>query len=88
MKIEKQLLSVKEIMLITGWSKALTYKLINKNKLRAVPTNSEEKLLPIRVEISELEKLIKGVPEEEDTSLDLHTQHIKEIAADRAFSEI
>jgi hypothetical protein len=56
----KRLLSVKEIMEITGWSKAFAYKLIDSNKLPAIPTNSEEKLLPIRVEISELEKLIKG----------------------------
>ena len=64
MKIEKQLLSTKEIMIITGWSKAFTYKLIEKNKLRAIPTNSKENLLPIRVEMTELEKLIKGVPED------------------------
>ena len=52
MKIEKQLLSTKEIMIITGWSKAFTYKLIEKNKLRAIPTNSKENLLPIRVEMT------------------------------------
>jgi hypothetical protein len=60
MQVSKKLLSVREIMEITGWSKAFAYKLIDSNKLRAIPTNSDEKLLPIRVEISELEKLIKG----------------------------
>jgi len=48
----------------SGWSKAFTYKLIEKNKLKAIPTNSKENLLPIRVEMTELEKLIKGVPED------------------------
>ncbi len=60
MNIGKQLLSVREIMQITGWSKAFTYKLIDSNKLSAIPTNSDENLLPIRVEATELEKLIKG----------------------------
>jgi len=88
MKIEQQLLSVKEIMKITGWSKAFTYKLVDMNKLRAIPTNSKENLLPIRVEISELEKFIKGVPEEEVDSKAIYYEHIKEIAADRAFREL
>jgi len=60
MQISKQLLSVREIMEITGWSKAFTYKLIDSNRLSAIPTNSEDNLLPIRVEATELEKLIKG----------------------------
>jgi hypothetical protein len=60
MQISKQLLSVREIMEITGWSKAFTYKLIDSCRLSAIPTNSEENLHPIRVEATELEKLIKG----------------------------
>ena len=60
MQISKQLLSVREIMEITGWSKAFTYQLIDSNRLSAIPTNSEDNLLPIRVEATELEKLIKG----------------------------
>ena len=47
-------------MEITGWSKAFTYKLIDSNRLSAIPTNSNENLHPIRVEATELEKLIKG----------------------------
>ncbi len=58
--IEMQLLSVKDVMDITGWSKAHTYNLINSGVLNAVPTNSVKKLKPIRIEQEELHKLIKG----------------------------
>ena len=58
--IEMQLLSVKDVMDITGWSKAHTYNLINSGVLNAVPTNSAKKLKPIRIEQEELHKLIKG----------------------------
>ena len=60
MQISKQLLSVREIMEITGWSKAFTYKLIDSNRLSAIPTNSKDNLFPVRVEVIQLEKLIKG----------------------------
>lgn len=58
--IEMRLLSVKDVMDITGWSKAHTYKMINSGVLNAVPTNSVKKLKPIRIEQEELHKLIKG----------------------------
>lgn len=58
--IEKMLLSVKEIKELTGWSIPHIYRLIDNKQLRAVPTNSDVVMKPIRVEKSELQNFIKG----------------------------
>jgi len=56
----EELLTVRDIMAITKWSKAYTYKIIDEGKLRAVPLHQEENLLPIRVPISELSQFLFG----------------------------
>jgi len=58
--IEKMLLSVREIKDITGWSIPHIYRLIENKELRAVPTNSDQVMKPIRVEKTELLKFIQG----------------------------
>lgn len=58
--IEKMLLSVKEIKELTGWSIPHIYRLIDNKQLRAVPTNSDVVMKPIRVEKTELQNFIKG----------------------------
>jgi|TARA_B100001094_G_C18188716_1_gene805617 excisionase family DNA binding protein len=60
MQDSKLLLSVKEIVELTGWSKATTYRLIDTGQLQAVPTGSSTKLKPLRVEKSVLMSLIRG----------------------------
>ena len=58
--IEKMLLSVREIKDITGWSIPHIYRLIDTKQLRAVPTNSDIVMKPIRVEKTELLNFIQG----------------------------
>tara|TARA_A100001035_G_scaffold146860_1_gene115478 strand:- start:7213 stop:7401 length:189 start_codon:yes stop_codon:yes gene_type:complete len=56
----KILLSVKEIVELTGWSKATTYRMIDSGQLQAVPTASDTKIRPYRVERNVLMSLIRG----------------------------
>ena len=60
MKTIEKLLSVKEIKEITGWSIPHIYRLIEERVLRAVPTQSEVVMKPIRVEQAELLRVIQG----------------------------
>jgi len=60
MQDSKLLLSVREIVDLTGWSTATTYRMIETGQLQAVPTKASIKIKPYRVETSVLMDLIKG----------------------------
>ena len=56
----EELLTVREVMAITKWSKAYVYKIIEEGRLNAVPLHKDEIDKPIRVPISTLPQYLFG----------------------------